>query len=269
MARLGKKTGAVLIGGAILSLALTACGGGGSGGGGGGGGDNNIDTSKATGEVSYWLWDNTQQPAYQQCADAFHAKNPNVTVKITQYAYDSYWTKLTNGFVANTAPDVFTDHLSKYPEFVSQDQLVPMDDFLTKDGIKTDIYEPGLADLWVGQDGKRYGLPKDWDTISVFYNKKLVQDAGIKESQLQSMTWNPDDGGTYEKLIAHLTVDKSGKRGDEPGFDKTHVKVYGLGLDGSSGSAPPAGSTPTRTRGEPSTTTTIRISRRPSAGSAA
>jgi len=237
MARLGKKTGAVLIGGAILSLALTACGGGSSGSGGGGGGDNNIDTSKATGEVNYWLWDNNQQPAYQQCADAFHTKNPNVTVKITQYQYDDYWTKLTNAFVANTAPDVFTDHLSKYPEFATQDQLVPMDDFLKKDGIKTDIYEPGLADLWVGQDGKRYGLPKDWDTISVFYNKKLVKDAGINESQLQNMTWNPDDGGTYEKLIAHLTMDKNGKRGDEPGFDKAHVKVYGLGLDGGSGSA--------------------------------
>ena len=36
-------------------------------------------------------------------------------------------------------------------------------------------------------------------------------------------------------MIAHLTVDQSGKRGDEAGFDKTKVKVYGLGLDGGSG----------------------------------
>jgi len=33
-------------------------------------------------------------------------------------------------------------------------------------------------------------------------------------------------------MIAHVTVDVNGKRGDEPGFDKTRVKVYGLGLDG-------------------------------------
>ena len=26
-------------------------------------------------------------------------------------------------------------------------------------------------------------------------------------------------------MIAHLTVDQSGKRGDEPGFDKSKVKV--------------------------------------------
>ena len=93
-----------------------------------------IDTSTATGEVSYWLWDTNQLPAYQACADAFHTKNPNVTVKISQYGWDDYWTKLTNGFVGGTAPDVFTNHLSKYPEFVSQEQLVPLDDTLKKDG---------------------------------------------------------------------------------------------------------------------------------------
>ncbi|HET9650356.1 MAG TPA: sugar ABC transporter substrate-binding protein [Microlunatus sp.] len=236
MARIRKKLGVGIIGAAILSLALTACGGGSSdSGGGGGSGDQAIDTSNASGEISYWLWDANQLPAYQQCADDFHAKNPNITVKITQAAWDDYWTKLTNGFVGGTAPDVFTDHLSKYPEFVSQEQLVPLDATLQKDGIDTSIYQQGLADLWVGQDGKRYGLPKDFDTVSVFYNKKLIDDAGIKESDLQNMTWNPDDGGTYEKIIAHLTIDKNGKRGDEPGFDKTKVKVYGLGLDGGSG----------------------------------
>ncbi len=142
---------------------------------------------------------------------------------------------MTNGFVAGTAPDVFTNHLSKYPEFVTQGQLVSLDDQLAADGVKTDIYQKGLADLWVGQDGKRYGLPKDFDTVAIFYNKKLIKDAGVNEADLANLTWNPTDGGTYEKMIAHLTVDANGKRGDEAGFDKTKVKVYGLGLDGGSG----------------------------------
>ena len=77
-------------------------------------------TSSASGEVTYWLWDSNQQPVYQKVADAFHAANPNITVKITQYSWDDYWTNVTNGFVAGTAPDVFTNHLSKYPEFVTQ-----------------------------------------------------------------------------------------------------------------------------------------------------
>jgi multiple sugar transport system substrate-binding protein len=236
MARMRKKLGAALVGLAALSLTLTACGGGGSGSGGGGGADGDaLDTSTATGDVNYWLWDAGQLPAYQACADAFHTANPNVNVKVSQFAWDDYWGKLTNGFVAGDAPDVFTDHLSKYGEFVSQDQLVPLDATLAKDSFDTNQYQPGLADLWVGQDGKRYGLPKDFDTVALFFNQKLVEDAGLKAADLQNLAWNPKDGGTYEKAIAHLTVDTSGKRGDEAGFDKTKIKVYGLGLDGGSG----------------------------------
>jgi len=211
---------------AALALSLAACTGsspaatGGSTGG-----------AAATGTVSYWLWDANQLPAYKACADAFTQANPTIKVEVTQAGWDDYWTKVTNGFVAGTAPDVFTDHLSKYPEFVANGQLEPLDD------VKLDTYQPGLADLWVAQDGKRYGLPKDFDTVAVFYNKKLIADAGISESDLQTMTWNYDDGGTYEKIAAHLTVDANGKRGDESGFDKTKVKVYGLGLDGGSGGA--------------------------------
>ena len=228
-----KKAAAAVAAFAAVALSLTACSGEAAPSASAGG--DVIDTSTATGEVNYWLWDNNQKPAYQQCADAFHTANPNVTVKITQYAWDDYWSGVTNGFVAGTAPDVFTNHLSKYPEFVTQGQLVPLDDTLAKDGVKTDIYQKGLADLWVGQDGKRYGLPKDFDTVAVFYNKKLISGAGMSEADLANLTWNPTDGGTYEKMIAHLTVDASGKRGDEAGFDKTKVKVYGLGLDGGSG----------------------------------
>ena len=118
---------------------------------------------------------------------------------------------------------------------MTQGQLVALDETLKADGVKTDIYQKGLADLWVGQDGKRYGLPKDFDTVAIFYNKKLIKDAGVADADLAKLTWNPTDGGSYEKLIAHLTVDANGKRGDEAGFDKTKVKVYGLGLDGGSG----------------------------------
>jgi multiple sugar transport system substrate-binding protein len=239
MAKLRKKLGAV-IGLAALSMTLAACGGGGgaggTGGGGGGAGGEAIDTANASGEINYWLWENAQLPAYQKCAEKFHEANPNASVKISQFAWDDYWNKLTNAFVAAEAPDVFTDHLAKYPEFVSQQQLVPLDATLQKDGFNVDQYQPGLADLWKGPDGKRYGLPKDFDTVAVFYNRKLVSDAGIKEADLQNMQWNPQDGGTYEKTIAHLTVDKNGKRGDEgthynydkPEFQDTIGWIAGL-----------------------------------------
>ncbi len=216
-----KKAAGALAAAAAAVLALSACSNA-SGG---------TSSEEAKGEINYWLWDANQLPAYKQCAEDFQKANPNITVKITQRGWDDYWSTLTNGFVAGTAPDVFTDHLSKYPEFIKNKQLLSIDDAVKKDNVDLNVYNKGLADLWVGEDGKRYGLPKDWDTIALFYNKKMAADAGITEEQMKNLTWNPQDGGTYEKTVAHLTVDKNGKRGDEAGFDKNNVAVYGLGLE--------------------------------------
>ncbi|SMH49033.1 carbohydrate ABC transporter substrate-binding protein, CUT1 family [Rathayibacter oskolensis] len=204
---------------ASSALLLSGCSASGSGG----------DADAST--ISYWLWDSNQQPAYQQCADDFQ-KETGTTVKIEQYGWSDYWQNLTTGFASGTAPDVFADHLSYYPQFVSQGQLLDITDRIEEDGVDLDQYQDGLADLWQDQDGKRYGLPKDFDTVGLFYNEQMVTDAGYSADQLSDLEWNPADGGSYEKLIASLTVDKNGVHGDQPGFDKSNVAVYGLALSG-------------------------------------
>ena len=80
-------------------------------------------------------------------------------------------------------------------------------------------YLPGLAELWQSPDGKQYGFPKDWDTVAVIVNEDMLADAGLTKAQLDRATWNPADGGSFEQMVAKLTVDNAGKRGDEPGFD--------------------------------------------------
>ncbi|MFI6658653.1 ABC transporter substrate-binding protein [Streptomyces sp. NPDC050523] len=200
------------------ALALSLVAGCAQDGGAGGGGDT----------VTYWLWDANQLPAYQACAKGFEKENPGLKVKISQLGWDDYWTKLTASFIAGTQPDVFTDHIQKFGQFADLKVLEPLDGL----GINPSDYQPGLADNWIGQDGHRYGAPKDWDTVALFYNKKMARSAGLTPRQIEGLAWNPKDGGTFEKTIAHLTVDVHGRRGDEPGFDKHHVKVYGLATGG-------------------------------------
>jgi len=177
--------------------------------------------------ITYQLWDANQQPAYQACADKFHEQNPNITVKIEQLGWGDYWSGIQTGMVGGTAPDVFTNHLAKYPEFASKNQLVDIQPLVDKDKVDVNQYLPGLAELWV-RDGKRFGLPKDWDTIAVVYNTDMLQKAGIDPATLKDLTWNAQDGGTFGKLIAQLTLDANGKNGLDPAFDKTKVVQYGF-----------------------------------------
>ncbi|GAA3984195.1 sugar ABC transporter substrate-binding protein [Streptomyces sp. NBC_01352] len=185
-------------------------------------------TGASANTVTYWLWDANQLPAYQACAKDFEKQNPGLKVRLTQLGWDDYWTKLTASFIAGTQPDVFTDHIQKFGQFADLKVLEPLDDL----GIQDADYQPGLAANWMGQDGHRYGAPKDWDTVALFYNRKMANDAGLTADQLNDLAWNPKDGGTFEKAIAHLTIDDKGRRGDEPGFDKNNVKVYGLATNG-------------------------------------
>ncbi|MEV6304213.1 sugar ABC transporter substrate-binding protein [Actinoplanes sp. NPDC051861] len=211
------RTGAAAL---TLCLLATACGNTGTG---------------TAGVIDYWLWDSAQQPGYQKCADAFQQENPGLTVRITQNGWDTYWSKLTAGFIADTAPDVFTDHLAKFAQYVDLEVLRPLDDLAATSDIQDGDYQQGLAELWKGQDGKRYGVPKDWDTVALFYDRAAVRDAGVDEATLKELSWNPTDGGTFEKLVAHLTVDANGVRGDEPGFDRENVRIHGLASEGAGG----------------------------------
>jgi multiple sugar transport system substrate-binding protein len=213
MSRLHRIAAVALAG--LVALVVAACGG--------------DDTQQTGGKVTltYGLWDTNQAPVYQKCADLFQERNPNIKIKIVTQNWGDYWAGLARGFVAETAPDVFTDHLSKYPQFAQSEVVEPV----STRGVNMDQYLPGLADLWQAPDGKQYGFPKDWDTVAIVANLDMLADARITKEQLDNATWNPKDGGSFQQIAAKLSVDKSGKHGDEPGFDPANVKVYGLALD--------------------------------------
>jgi multiple sugar transport system substrate-binding protein len=177
--------------------------------------------------LRYALWDTNQLPEYQKCADRFTEANPNIEIKIEQLGWSDYWTAITTGFISGETPDVFTNHLAKYPEFVELGQLVDIQPLVERDGVATDIYYPGLADLWT-RDGARYGLPKDWDTVAVVYNVEMLEAAGIDPAIMDTWTWNPQDGGEFEQVIAQLTIDANGNNGLSPDFDKDNVVQYGF-----------------------------------------
>ncbi len=187
--------------------------------------------------LNYWLWDDNQKASYQQCADEFTKANPNITIKISQSAWNEYWQNLTTQIAAGDAPDVWTNQGSYYPQFVSSGQILDIQPYVAKDGVDLSQYQGGLADLFTKGD-QRFGLPKDWDTMALVYNADHLKAQGLDAASLANLTWNPADGGTFEQAIAKATVDEKGRNGLDPAFDKTKVKVFGFlpeWADGSQG----------------------------------
>lgn len=187
--------------------------------------------ARAAVEINYWHWDNVQLPAYKAAARAFEAKNPDIKIRITQIGWNDYWISLTTAFIADTAPDVFANHPARYPELMRNGTLLDLAPFIARDGVKADDYLPGLFDVWA-KDGAHYGLPKDWDTVALVYNRALLAEAGLTPHDLENLEWNPRDGGSFARVLARLTTDAAGERADSPRFDPRRVARYGLLVDG-------------------------------------
>jgi multiple sugar transport system substrate-binding protein len=209
-----KKLAALVAIGAASALTLTACSSG----------DSSADGGDVT--LQYWMWDDQQAPLYQACAAAFTEANPEITVEITQTGWAQYWQNLNTQITAGTAPDIFVNQISYYKEFVDNQQLLDLSEYVDASDIDFADFTPDLAERWVEGDA-RYGLPKDWDTVGVLYNVKAAEEAGFTAEDMASLTWNPTDGGTFGEFVRATSIDSAGRDGRDPAFDSDDVVRYG------------------------------------------
>jgi multiple sugar transport system substrate-binding protein len=124
--------------------------------------------------LSYGVWDATQVPAMQKIIAAFEAQNPTITVTIQQTPWADYWTKLQAAASGGSAPDVFWMNGPNFQLYAANNVLKPLTD-LHPD---TSVYPAALGQLYQYK-GVQYGLPKDFDTVGLWYNKALFDAAGV------------------------------------------------------------------------------------------
>lgn len=169
----------------ILSMVLSACS---SGAGESSGGSN--DKVKLT----FSVWGDVNSGADEvKLAEQFNAAHPDIEVKFEPIPSEGYGTKLTTSLAAGQAPDVFLVGEGDYYKYVDKGVIEPLDDYLAKDtSFKLDEFQPDLIDN-MNIEGKQYYLPKDFNPLALWYNKRLFDEAGIPY---------PTDEWTWDELIA-------------------------------------------------------------------
>jgi len=200
----------------LLLIVLAGCGGSGS---------PTSQNGQQVVHLTYALWDANQQPTYQKSIDQFEQLHPNIKVTIEQNPWTQYWQKLDTEFAGNSAPDVFWDHVAYFPQLVQEGALMNLTPLIQQDKLDLSVYYPQLLKPYQYQ-GNYYGLPKDWDTITLFYNKNIFQQMGLAAPD--NLSWDPTDGGSFVKLLQQLTVDNNGRHPNQAGFDPQSVKQYGF-----------------------------------------
>ncbi len=168
--------------------------------------------------LTYWrVFDDSD--AFQEIIAKYKTLHPYVTVVYKKMRYEEYEKELLNALAEDRGPDVFSVHNTWMVKY--ENKIVPMPATITlpfpvikgtlKKEVTTELRttnSPTLKELKdkfvdavaydiIFEDGKVYGLPLSVDTLAMFYNKDLFNNAGISQAP---QYWNKEFLQDIKKL---------------------------------------------------------------------
>ncbi|MFC3885074.1 ABC transporter substrate-binding protein [Bacillus songklensis] len=127
--------------------------------------------------LSGWGGNPAEAKLLEQTLRDFEKKNPDIKVKLDVIA-DQYMDVLKTRLIGGTGPDVFYLDAFEAPGLIETGVLEPLDQYVKKDFDVNDFEKPLLQAFQ--ENGKTYGFPKDYSTLALFYNKKMLEEAGVE-----------------------------------------------------------------------------------------
>lgn len=154
-----------------------------------------------SGTITLYYWDENQKPG-MDAVIAMYEQETGVKVETTIIPWAQYWTKLQTGLPSENGPDVFWSNFSHAIDYYPLGLVEPIGPYAERDGIDLSPFPDALLEMY-SYNGVLHGLPKDYDTIGLYYNKALFDAKGVS---YPTNEWTWDD--LLEAAIA-LTDDNT------------------------------------------------------------
>jgi multiple sugar transport system substrate-binding protein len=174
--------------------------------------------------VTFWGdWGGEGEKQFNTMVDAFNKTRKDIQVKYV--VQEDMITKFLTASTSGGAPDIMFWDRWRTALYAPKNVLLPIDELMTKDKIsKDDFYAEAIKELSHG--GKLYGLPLTVDARALFYNKKLLAEAGVEPPK----TWE-------ELAVAAKKLTKwNGDKLERAGFSMQDVGLFNMYLQQAGGS---------------------------------
>ncbi|MGQ9700641.1 MAG: ABC transporter substrate-binding protein [Candidatus Bipolaricaulaceae bacterium] len=158
--------------------------------------------------LSGWTATPEEEELLASALAEFSKLHPDIIVKYEPIT-EEYWAKILTMVSAGTEPDIYYMDIFQFPFYVTKGVLLPLDELMAQAGVKREEFIDTLINAFTWE-GKTYGIPKDFNTLALFYNKKMFADAGLAE---------PTDDWTWEDLKAAAKA-----------LSKPAENIYGFGV---------------------------------------
>jgi ABC-type glycerol-3-phosphate transport system substrate-binding protein len=186
--------------GGTAALLAGCLGDGSSSGDGGSGTQTENGGSGAQGKTVRWLDHfGSEKPQFEQIISNFESANSNAQVELTQVSPSKYRQKFSTAVGTPNAPDVFhhwtgPGDLGKY---VADDVILNLDDHFSDSYLESfaglSACKYGSKNVLSWRSGNLRALPFNMFGLAYWYNKDVIADAGIEESEIKNrrdITWD-------------------------------------------------------------------------------
>lgn len=189
-----RLTSAAAVGAVVGALALAACSPtGDQTGTPSGSTSSTAEPADLSGDITYMFWNRTQQPAIEQEISEFNKQYPDVTVTLDLTPWDTYWTKLQTLAQSGTLPDVFWLNNDNFELYASNGLLAKAPDTIDYSAFTQSVVES------YAYDGVQYGIPSFQAGLGVWYNKAVLEKAGVA---VPSPDWTWEDFQRDAKAVS-------------------------------------------------------------------
>lgn len=139
--------------------------------------------------LRYAVWDRNQLPAEQEIAKRFEQANPDIKIEIELTPSAQYFVKLDSAAAGGVAPDIFWINMPYFVQYAKNGIMEPLAPYIKDSGLKLDDVVTSSVKAYQ-YDGQQMAIPRDVDSIAVWYNKKLFDQAGVS---YPTSDWSWDD----------------------------------------------------------------------------
>ncbi len=137
-----------------------------------------------------------EQTMIEKANEAFNLLYPNVKFEINFVSISTYESTIRQYNMAGDMPDILWTNSQEVYFLRSLNVIEPLNQYIEKTEARGDYdfeedFKTEFFDM-AGDNGTYYAVPRSADTVVCFYNKKLLQEAGISMDSIQN-GWNWED----------------------------------------------------------------------------
>ncbi|MGI6173172.1 MAG: ABC transporter substrate-binding protein [Christensenellales bacterium] len=160
-------------------------------------------------EIEFAFWMSEQQDEIFAMVEKYNQSQDEVHVTANLIS-SGYWDKMSVAIPSGEAADVFMVNALHMVDYITNGYLLDIADLFETGAIDLANYAPSTY-MTSTVNGKTWGVPKDYDTIAIAYNKAVFDAAGVEY---------PKNGWTWDEFVETCKAIKEA------------TGIYGVALNG-------------------------------------